>query len=432
MTAVDSPRPDSSAARELPLSLAERSDLLVSIARVLHDNGESTDDTLSTATRLGNALGLSVKVIPDWSNLHLQVRDTGGTLLSVQRTNPTNINMNRVILVLRVVDQLVTGALEPGAAADTIGTLSGAPPAPTWLFTLAAVAGGAALSVLFGVEHISTVVLIAISAALGAVLRRAVAEYSHNPVLQPFCAALVAGIIGGLAVRFNLSSSLRLVALCPCLILVPGPHVLNGAMDLIAGYISLGVSRLTYAATVLLAISVGLLAGLAVLGQSVPVDPPGRAVPLWLDLIAAGVAVFAYSVYYSTPPGLWPWPIAIGTLAHGLRFVAIGSLGASAATGALVACALVALVLAPVARWLHMPFAAIGFASVVSMLPGSYLFRMASGLTQMGDSSAITLSLLVGTLSDGVTALTIIVAMCMGLIVPTLALTRVQSTGWIR
>ena len=55
MTAVDSPRPDSSAAQELPLSLAARSDLLVSIARVLHDSGESTDDTLSTATGLGNA-----------------------------------------------------------------------------------------------------------------------------------------------------------------------------------------------------------------------------------------------------------------------------------------------------------------------------------------------------------------------------------------
>ncbi len=45
-------------------------------------------------------------------------------------------------------------------------------------------------------------------------------------------------MIGALAVRYNLSSSLRLVAVCPCMILVPGPHVLNGAMDLIAARIS--------------------------------------------------------------------------------------------------------------------------------------------------------------------------------------------------
>jgi hypothetical protein len=43
------------------------------------------------------------------------------------------------------------------------------------LFALAASAGAAALSVLFGVEHVTPVVLIAVSAAIGAVLRRTLA-----------------------------------------------------------------------------------------------------------------------------------------------------------------------------------------------------------------------------------------------------------------
>jgi hypothetical protein len=30
---------------------------------------------------------------------------------------------------------------------------------------------------------------------------------------------------------------------------------------------------------------------------------------------------------YSTPARMWPWPIAVGTLAHGLRFVCITLLG---------------------------------------------------------------------------------------------------------
>jgi hypothetical protein len=70
------------------------------------------------------------------------------------------------------------------------------------------------------------------SAATGAMLRRALAYYRTNPFLQPLCAALLAGIVGALAVRYQLSSSLRLVAVCPCMILVPGPHVLNSMMDL--------------------------------------------------------------------------------------------------------------------------------------------------------------------------------------------------------
>jgi len=157
--------------------------------------------------------------------------------------------------------------------------ISHAPPAPTWLFTLAAAAGAAALSVLFGVRHLAAVALIAASAAVGAVLRRTLAQYSTNPLLQPLCAALLAGIIGALAVRYQLSSSLRLVAVCPCMILVPGPHVLNGMMDLAAARVHLGASRLIYAGLVILAISAGLLLGLGLFG--VPCrGEPGRAVPL--------------------------------------------------------------------------------------------------------------------------------------------------------
>src|SRR5260370_2975024 len=101
--------------------------------------------------------------------------------------------------------------------------------------------------------------LIIASAAAGAVLRRTLARYSTNPFLQPLCAALLAGIIGALAVRFQLSSSLRLVAVCPCMILVPGPHFLNGTMDLSLARAGLGASRLVYAGMVVLALCAGLL-----------------------------------------------------------------------------------------------------------------------------------------------------------------------------
>src|SRR6202040_1298022 len=116
---------------------------------------------------------------------------------------------------------------------------------------------------IFGVQHLAAAALIFVSAAAGAVLRRSLAKLSANVFLQPFCAALLAGVIGALAVRYQLSSSLRLVAVCPCMVLVPGPHVLNGAMDLVGGRIHLGAARLTYAGLVIVAISTGLLLELA-------------------------------------------------------------------------------------------------------------------------------------------------------------------------
>jgi uncharacterized membrane protein YjjP (DUF1212 family) len=399
----------------------ERSRLVLAFARVLYVNGQATEQTVSAAERLARALGLRATMVPRWGGLELLVYGQQGMLTVQVAADPAAVDMHRVASAMRAIDAIEAGRLTADAAMKSIADISRASPAPTWLFALAAAAGAVALAVIFGVQHMSAATLIFVSAGAGALLRRALGRLSSNLFLQPFCAAALAGMVGALAVRYDLSSSLRLVAVCPCMVLVPGPHFLNGALDLINGRISLGAARLIYAGLIVVAISVGLLLGLALLGVSLPTDPAGRAIPLWQDAIAAGVAVAAYSVFFSTPLNMLPWPVAVGMFAHALRWAAIAQLGFGVATGAFFACVAVALILTPVSRRSHMPFAAIGFASVVSMMPGVYLFRMASGLLQIARGSPTTVDTLSATTADGLIAAVIILAMSFGLIVPKLA-----------
>ena len=248
----------------------ELSDLILSFARVLYINGDSTHQTLEASQRVCNCLGFRATLFPHWGQLEIQSEDSNGKVLSAIGAAPTGVNMDRVASTLRVADDLCGGRLAPVDAVNEINRLAEAPAAPAWMFTLAAALGAVALAVIFGVRHMAATALIFGSAAAGAILRRSLERYSTNILLQPFSAAFVAGIVGALAVRYALSSSLRLVAVSPCMVLVPGPHFLNGMLDLIRGHMTLGLARLTYALLVVVAISTGLLLGLALLACLYP------------------------------------------------------------------------------------------------------------------------------------------------------------------
>jgi uncharacterized membrane protein YjjB (DUF3815 family) len=203
------------------------------------------------------------------------------------------------------------------------------------------------------------------------------------------------------------------------MVLVPGPHLLNGALDLARARVALGAARIIYAALIILMICSGLLLGLAMGGASLPASAPARSVPLGYDMIAAGVAVAAYATFFAMPWRMLPTPILIGMLAHCARWVAISLMGAGIVTGAFVACFLVGIIMTPISNRLHLPFAGLAFASVVSLIPGVFLFRLAGGLVEL-----VTLGtqppqgLFVQIILDGMTAILILLAMAFGLIVP--------------
>jgi len=113
------------------MTLEERSNLVLAFAQVLFVNGQATEQTVTAAEQLGRTLELLI-----------QSENQDSRLTSRVAADPSGVDMERVASTTRAIQDIGAGRLAPADALAAIAAISRAPPAPTWLFTLAAAAGG--------------------------------------------------------------------------------------------------------------------------------------------------------------------------------------------------------------------------------------------------------------------------------------------------
>jgi uncharacterized membrane protein YjjP (DUF1212 family) len=400
----------------------KRYDSLLAASALLFANGQSTSMTQTAVARLNRGLGTDAVLIPSWSMLTL--KDPHETVLTAA-VSPTGINMRRVASMMTIIDSAKDGPVDLQTVKRGVVHAESETSSGTAVFALACATGAAALSVIFGATQPLVVLLAGVGAAVGGLLRRWLGVVGAGPLVQVFAAALLGGAFGALAAHLHLGGSFALVAICQAMVLVPGAHILNGALDLLDLRVTLGLARLGFAALLLAAISGGLILGLALGGQTLAVTAPSGGAPLYVDVIAAGVAAASYPVYFSMPWRMIGWPVVVGMSAHAVHWLALER-GASLAVAAFLSCLLVGLVLVPVAHYMRIPFAAVGFASVVALVPGLFVFRTLSGFAQFADAPSP--ALLSGAMSDLIVASITVTGMALGLALPM----HVFTAAWRR
>src|SRR5258708_32269351 len=160
-------------------------------ATLLFAHGQTTERTVTAAERLGRALGVMVRVLPYWGELIVEL--DGAPLSQIVPAKPLGVDIGRVLAVTIGIDQVCHGTLSAEAAQSALESAGRLPPASTPRFTLFAAIGAASFGVIFGTLDATSLLLIAASAAIGAFVRRWLSGFSNNPLIQPLCAAFIAG-----------------------------------------------------------------------------------------------------------------------------------------------------------------------------------------------------------------------------------------------
>jgi uncharacterized membrane protein YjjB (DUF3815 family) len=272
----------------------------------------------------------------------------------------------------------------------------------------------------------------AVATGFGLLARQELGRRHFGPIALPFTAALIGAVAGGIAIRLGWTGAPELVLVVPALMVVPGPHLINGLFDLIDNHLPMSLARLGLAAGLLTAAAAGVALGVEVtLPDPEPVGQAAVAAQLNLasDAALAGIATCGFAVFYNTAwrhLGIAALP---GMIGHGLRFVALqADYGLSAAT--FVGGLAVGIVAELIARWARVPVAVIAFAGAVTMIPGLSLYRALAGAVRLARSAGLADSTTAAaTLGNAVQGCVVVGGLALGLVLGTRAVLVLVGDG---
>jgi uncharacterized membrane protein YjjP (DUF1212 family) len=392
--------------------------LLSYAGRLLLEYNESTGKTHRTLTTTARALtDAEFDIVVTYGGIVVTLAGEGRLWMPVRELRYNAALQARVQEILRHVQR---HEIEPAEALDRLqGAETQSPPHSRWLTVPSLGLAASCLAVLVGADW-GTILVAGLATSLGLVVRQELGRRHLSLLTVAFAGGFVGAVLGGLAIRLGWTHTPELALIVPSLILVPGPHLINGLLDLVDNYVTMGLARLGLAASRLVAIALGVVVGVELILQDVPwAEEAAKAdhLNLVLDALLAGIVTIGFALVYNTGWSHVGLATVGGMAGHGLRFLALEG-GWALPLATFVGGAAVGAVSTWVVRSYKVPFAVIAFAGAVTMMPGLQIYRALSGALRLArlDKTA-GLPLVAETLGDATQACLVVIALSVGLIV---------------
>lgn len=387
--------------------------------RLLLVNGADTAQAMDAVVRFAAAFDCEAHLAVSYEALILTIVSGPDFRTKIGYRLPgMNVGMGAVDAVNALVATASSGRLaltDARAALDRIEHAASV--YPKWLVIAALGVTAASLCRLFGGDW-GSVAIAGVAGAVASWPRVVLAARHVNPVLAAFVVALIGGIVGGAGTHAWITRSAALCLVAPAMILVPGVPLINGVQDLIRGHATLGVSRLGFAATILSAIAMGLVAATMLTGVRIPVAAATTVVAVWQDALFSALAAAGFAVLFGVPPRRAWACILCGIASHTLR-TSLFSAGVDLIGGTLAGALAASFLAALFAARYRAPPAAFAFAGVVALVPGAYAFRAVVGGLAIAHGTADA-ALVSDTLAVALSAGLMVAAIAVGVAAPAL------------
>lgn len=352
-----------------------QSQLLIQAARLLLEYNESSQGIIDAITTAGSAITSEpCRVAVAYRSVTVAVGDEAPVLQTIRELRLNAAVQTRIHEVLAQVRE---ARIDTGTALIHLSQIeSEASRHPRWLVAVLLGAGACSFARLLGADSAAMVVA-GISTSLGLLARQELSRRHFSLLALPFTAACIGAALGGIAIRSGWTRSPELVLVVPALMVVPGPHLLNGLFDLVDNHLPMSLSRLGLAMGILLASALGIVIGvrLSLPGAAFPEQPAGGSgLNLISDMCLAGIATCGFAAYFNTPWRQMRLAAIGGMVGHGLRYMALDH-GISLEVATFFGGLSVGAISTWMAHSTRAPVAVIAFAGAVTMIPGSSVYH---------------------------------------------------------
>lgn len=247
--------------------LAEIVELALWAGQLLMENGAETQRVEQSVRSVGTGLGCG------WGNVLVTpggiiVTYVGGSdfRTKVRSVRAGGVNMTLIEELSHLCHRIELGALDCGEVRRELTRIEKRPRHYGQLQTaLAAGLGCAAFCRLFGGDWPALLITF-VASGCAMMVRLVYIHRGHNPLVVTSLVAFVAVTLSGVAQRaLSLSHKPEAALAASVLMLVPGVPTINAIEDLIKGHVAVGLSRAAWALLIILAATLGILAGIRLL-----------------------------------------------------------------------------------------------------------------------------------------------------------------------
>lgn len=366
-----------------PRHLIRRSDVVLRAGIMMLGAGTSGLRVREVMQAVARTVGIRrIKAQVTYTDIVLTVQRRGIFRTQVSEINAPGVNAHRIAMVKDFAQNLPERATvaEVDAMLDRIERTPRL--YPTWLLAVLVALACASVTVLSNGGW-REVVAVLPAAALAFALNRLLAGWQLNHLAVVMTSAATAT---GLYVLFTRLLDLglggpgpRMAAglVCAAIFLIPGFPLVTAGLDLTRIDLLAGVPRLTYAAMVLLSITLGVWAVVTLSGVTPDTVPPleGDPVATWTALLLASFfAVFGWAMMFNSP-----WRVAmvsgvVAVIGNVPRLLMLQH-GVKAHVATFVGCFIMGLLCALAASLFNMEKIIMTVPTVLVSIPGASALR---------------------------------------------------------